>query len=238
MRRCKVRYIITGFFLIVRFTFAGLELAESGVPRDLSMKRSRKLISLLLIVCTFLFASCASTTITNVWKDEGYQGKAKKIVVIMVARLPDMRNMFEGRFVAELQARGNQAIQSHSIVTFEELPDRELVKSRIKSTGADTVLIARLVDSKTIDAYMPGHVNAVPLYYGTWGTYYAIVSVDYGHTGDLQVSYIETNLYDIETEKLIWSAHSKTERAQGEQQLINKFIDIILKKMSSDNIIQ
>jgi hypothetical protein len=198
MRRCKVRYIITGFFLIVRFTFAGLELAESGVPRDLSMKRSRKLISLLLIVCTFLFASCASTTITNVWKDEGYQGKAKKIVVIMVARLPDMRNMFEGRFVAELQARGNQAIQSH----------------------------------------MPGHVNAVPLYYGSWGTYYAIVSVDYGHTGDLEVSYVETNLYDINNEKLIWSAHSKTERAQGEQQLINKFIDVILKKMSSDNIIQ
>jgi hypothetical protein len=146
--------------------------------------------------------------------------------------------MFEGRFVAELKARGNSAIQSHKIVTFEQLPDKELVKSKIKSTEADTVLISRLVDSKTIEAYQPGHIHGVPIGHSLWGTYYKIVYFDYGYTGDTDVAYIETNLYDVKTEKLIWSAHSKTERMQGEQQLINKFIDIIVKKLSSDKIIK
>ena len=201
------------------------------------MKLKHGLIYGTLIICAFLFASCATTTITDVWKDKAYQGKAQKIVVIMVARTEYLRNMFEGRFVAELRARGNNAIQSHKIVTFEQLPDKELVKSKIKSTGADTVLISRLVDSKTIETYVPGQIHGVPITHSYWGTYYEIVFVDYGYTGDIQVAYIETNLYDVKTEKLIWSAHSKTERTAGEQQLINTFIDIIVKKLSSDKII-
>ncbi len=203
-----------------------------------NMKRSSKLICFLLSICSLLFTSCATTTITDTWKDKAYQGSAENVVVIMLARTQHIRNMFEGRFVAELKARGNNAIQSHKIVAFEQLPDKELVKSKIKSTEADTVLIARLVDSKTIEAYQAGHIHSVPTHYSYWGTYYGIVSFDYGYTGDTKVAYIETNFYDVKSEKLIWSARSKTERTEGEQQLINTFIDIIVKKLSSDKIIK
>jgi hypothetical protein len=200
-----------------------------------------KLLGLLLITGAFIFTSCASTKITSSWKDKEYQGKAEKFVVIMVARTPEMRNMFEGRFVAELRARGNKAVQSYELVDLEQLPDRELVKSRIQGTAADTVLISRLIDSKTIQSYMPGSVqsqiNIYPSHYYGWGTYYEVIFVDYGYTGDTQVAYIETNLYDMKTEKLIWSAQTETERTEGEQQLVNKFIDVILKKLSKDKII-
>lgn len=202
------------------------------------IKRSTKLFCFLLIICTPLFTSCATTKITDTWKDKAYQGNAENIVVIMVARTQHLRNMFEGRFVAELRARGNSATQSHKIITFEQLKDKELVKSKIKSTDADAVLIARLVDSKTIETYEPGHIHGVPIFHSYWGTYYEIVSVDYGYTGDIEVAYIETNLYDVKTEKLIWSARSKTERSEGESQLINAFIEVILNKLSSDKIIQ
>ncbi len=201
------------------------------------MRRKRKLVCFLLSICSLFVTSCATTTITDSWKDKAYQGNAQNIVVIMVARTQDLRNMFEGRFVAELRARGNNATQSYKIVPFEQLQDKELVKSRIKSTEADTVLIARLVGSKTIESYVPGAVHGMPIAYSYWGTYYEIVNVDYGYTGDTEVAYIETNLYDVKTEKLIWSAHSKTERSKGEQHLINTFIDILIKKLSSDKLI-
>jgi hypothetical protein len=201
------------------------------------MKLRDKLAFSILIICAFLITSCAATKITNSWRDNSYQGKTEKIAVIMVAKTPKLRKMFEGRFAAELNARGNKVIQSHKIITLDELHDIELVKSRIKSTGADTVLISRLVGSKTSDAYVGGGIHSVPLHYYGWGTYYEVLFIDYGYTADLRTSFIETNLYDTKTEKLIWFAHSETERAEGEQQLINKFIDIILKKLSSDKII-
>jgi hypothetical protein len=156
----------------------------------------------------------------------------------MVARTQHLRDMFEGRFAAELRSRGNNATQSNKIVTFEQLTDKELVKSKIKSTDADTVLVSRLVDSKSIETYEPGYTVAIPTAYYYWGTYYEIVHTDYGYTDDIQVAYVETNLYDIKTEKLIWSARSKTERSGGEQHLINTFIDKIVKKLSSAKIIQ
>ena len=110
----------------------------------------------------------------------------------------------------------------------EQLRDKELVKAKIQSSGADTVLISRLVDTKTIESYSPGHdtIPVVPDYYYGWWGYYNVVFADYGYTGDVTVAYIETNLYDVKTEKLIWSGHSKTERTYGEQELITAFIKL------------
>ena len=202
------------------------------------MKRIVKISHCVLTVCAFFFTSCATTTISDVWKDKTYTGKAEKIVVLMVARSPDLRNMFEGRFFAELRARGNEVLKSNAFIAFDELPDKELVKKKIKSTDADTLLISRLVSSKTIESYVSGQVHGVPNSYWGWGTYYEVLFIDYGYTGNIEVAYVETNLYDIKTEKLIWSGHSKTERSEGEQQLINTFIKKITKKLSSDGIIQ
>ncbi|MEW6584279.1 MAG: hypothetical protein AB1442_01565 [Nitrospirota bacterium] len=203
------------------------------------MIRNMKLFRLLPVISAFFLVSCATTTVTDVWKDKAYQGKAQNIIVIMAAKSPDMREMFEDRFTAELRERGNSAIQSHSIIPMEQLRDKEMVKSKIRDSGADTVLISRLIDTKTIESYRPGLFHVVPdYYYGWWGYYGVVFKSDYGYTTDVQVADIETNLYDIKTEKLIWSAHSRTERTEGEQQLINAFIRAMMKKLSSSGIIK
>jgi hypothetical protein len=179
---------------------------------------------------------------TDVWKDKTYQGKPQKIIVIMVTKYPDMRNLFEDRFVGELNSRGNNAFQSYTIVPFEQLRDRELVKEKIKSSGADTVLVSSLLDTKTIESFRPGLVTVVPMvvpdYYYNWWGYYNVAFVDYGYTGDVRVAYIETNLYDVKTEKLIWTGHSKTERTEGEQQLITAFVKLMLSKIESAGLIK
>ena len=135
------------------------------------MKKIHVLFVLLLISAAFLLASCTTTTVmTDVWKDKTYQGKPQKIVVIMAAKSQDRRNLFEDRFSAELDARGNNSFQSYTIIPMEQLPDKEMVKSKIKSSGADTVLISRLVDTKEIESYRPEQREV-----------YGIVFADYGY---------------------------------------------------------
>lgn len=207
------------------------------------MMKKIGLFSVMLIIIPCFLAACttasrSSTVMTDTWKDKTYQGKPQKIIVIMVARYPDTRNMFEDRFVGELNNLGNNAFQSYSVIPYEHLRDKELVKSKIKSSDADTVLISRLVDTKTIESYNPGMIYVVPDPYYDWWGYYAVVFADYGYTGDVSVAYIETNLYDVKTAKLIWSGHSKTERTYGEQELITAFIQRIIKKLSSAGLIK
>jgi hypothetical protein len=205
-------------------------------------------IFVLLLMSTAFLLSCATspsrsrTVMTDTWKDKEYQGKPQKIMLIMAAKSSDTRNLFENRFAGELQGRGNDAFQSYTVVPFEQLRDKEVVKAKIRSSGADTVLISRLVDTKTIESYRPGQITVIPFvvpdyYYGWWG-YYNVVFADYGYTGDVTVAYIETNLYDVKTEKLIWSGHSKTEKTYGEQELITAFIQRIIKKLSSAGLIK
>jgi hypothetical protein len=179
---------------------------------------------------------------TDTWKDKEYQGKPQKIMLIMAARSADTRNLFEDRFAGELQSRGNDAFQSYTAIPFDKLRDKEHVKATIRSSNADTVLVSRLVDTKTIESYHSGIITVIPFvvpdyYYGWWG-YYNVVFADYGYTGEVAVAYIETNLYDVKTEKLIWSGHSKTERSYGEQELITAFIQRIIKKLESAELIK
>ena len=218
-------------------TNTGIKNIRNAITDNIK-RHSGALKHLLPVFCAFHFVACATTSITNVWKDKAYEGKAKKIVVIMVSKDPDRRRLFEGRFSAELEARGNDAIPSFTFIPLEQLPDKELIKSKLKSIGVDTVLVSRLVDIKTIEAYRPGFVYVVPDFYFGWGTYYSVISADSGYTVDVQVAYVETNVYDMKTEKLVWSAHTKTERTEGEQQLINAFSKVIIKKLSSDGIIR
>ena len=203
------------------------------------MMKKMRLFYVLLIVIPCFLASCTTTTVmTDTWKDKSYQGKPQKIAVIMVAKSADMRNLFEDRFSGELETRGNNAFQSYTIIPMEQIRDKELAKEKIRSSGADTVLISRLVDTKTIESYSPGMIYVVPDYYYGWGSYYTVVFADYGYTGEVRVAHIETNLYDVKTEKLIWSGHSKTERSEGEQTLITEFIKVTIRKLVSAGIIK
>ena len=206
--------------------------------------KNLRLFALMFIVIPFFLAACSpsasrsTTFMTDTWKDKNYNGKPQKIMLIMAAKSPDTRNLFEDRFAGELQTRGNNADQSYTIIPFEQLRDKELVKSKIKNSGADAVIISRLVDTKTIESYNPGMIYVVPASYYDWWGYYAVVFADYGYTGDVAVAYIETNVYDVKTEKLIWSGHSKTERTYGEQELITAVLQRIIKKLSSAGIIK
>ena len=203
------------------------------------MIKKMRLFYVLLIVIPCFLASCTTTTVmTDTWKDKNYIGKPQKIILIMAAKSPDMRNLFEDRFSGELQSRGNNANQSYITIPFEQLRDKELVKSKIKNSGADVVIISRLVDTKTIESYNPGMIYVVPASYYDWWGYYAVVFADYGYTGEVAVAYIETNVYDVNTGKLVWSGHSKTEKTYGEQELITAFIKLMIRKLSSAGIIK
>lgn len=202
------------------------------------MKKRFMLFCCIVVICLFFLTSCATTTLTSVWKDKNYQGKLNKIIVIMFAKSPETRTLIEGQFVAGLEARGNNALASYKIISLDQLPDRDLVASKIKSIGADTVIVSRLVDRKAIETYIPGQSYIFPSYYKDWLGYYGYVVVTPGYTEQTQILYIETNLYDMKTEKLIWSARSETEVTEGDQQLIKTFIKVMIDKLSSDRIIK
>ncbi len=119
---------------------------------------ARKLrMGIVALMSACLLASCAPmTSLTGEWKDPAYQGPVKKVVVLGAAKQESVRNTFEDEFVKQLKARKIDAVASYTIVPFAQMKDRNVVAAKIKSIGADAILVTRLVDRKIVETYVPG----------------------------------------------------------------------------------
>jgi hypothetical protein len=201
------------------------------------MKPSAKRLALVLIACFCLPASCATTKMTDVWRNDTFRGTIRKVVVIGIFPEPDTRKIFEGEFAARLKERGVDATASYKIVSDAELPDKEVVIERIRKLGADAVLVTRVVDMETVKTHVPGQAYVVPIYYSDYGTYYTYVSKP-GYTVQEGHADTETNLYGLGDGKLIWSGRSKTKFSATRYELIQAFVNIMIDGLSDAKLIR
>ena len=201
------------------------------------MKPFAKRLALFLVACLCLPASCATTKMTDTWRDDAYRGTIGKVVVIGIFKEPDTRKIFEDEYADRLRARGVDATASRKIVSDAELPDKDVVIGKIRKFGADTVLVTRVMDMETVKNYVPGQAYAVPTYYSYYGAYYSY-SYRPGYTETEGFAYLETNLYGIGDEKLIWSGRSKTKLSATRYELIQAYVKTMLDGLSEAKLIR
>jgi hypothetical protein len=210
---------------------------ERALPGEKKMKPLAKRFVLFLLVCFCLPASCATTKMTDTWKDDAYRGTIRKVVVIGIFKERDTRKIFEDEFADRLRARGVDATASHKVFSAAELPDKDVVIGTVRKLGADGMLVTRVLDMELEKNYVPGQAYAVPTYYSYYGSYYSY-SYRPGYTETTGSAYLETNLYGPDDEKLIWSGRSKTKLSATRYELIQAFVKTMLDGLSEAKILR
>jgi len=204
------------------------------------MSRSPSNLFVLLILGALLATACATTQLTSVWKDPSYQTRPAKVMVIGVAKNPLNRRLFEDEFVLQLKARGTKAIASYTVLSDKQQDDQAAIAAKVKTLGADTVLITRLVSKKTVQFYVPGTVYYPPPYYYNWPDYYGYgyrYLYSPGYIAEDQYAVIETNLYETGTDKLVWAATSETAMNDADHKLIKSYIGIMVNSMAGHGLL-
>src|SRR3954463_7021138 len=116
----------------------------------------------LMCLATLLsfLPACASTDLTNKWKNPEYSGNSiSKVLIVGIADHPGVRRAFEDTFVQALAKLGVQAVASYSVVPSRgRISDEELVKA-VEQTEANGVLITRLVSRETEESYAPASMG-------------------------------------------------------------------------------
>lgn len=187
-----------------------------------------------LMLGTLLAAACATTEIKAVWKDPSYHARPARIMVIGVARNPVNRRLFEDEFVMQIQARGTEAISSHTVLPDRQQDDQEAIAEKVKELKADSVLVTRLVSKKTVKIYVPGTMYYPPPYYGTWPDYFGYSyrhMYSPGYVTENEYAIIETNLYEAGSGKLVWAASSETLIGDSNKNIIKSYIGIMVNTM-------
>ena len=203
------------------------------------MRKNPVRLLLSLFGLFLLLPACASTQLTAVWKDPAFQDQPRKIMVIGMLPNPASKRTFEEEMVKSLKKQGTDAIVSYTLLPEQPAPDREAVEKTMKEQGADAVIIARIMDKKTVTSYVPstpGPRYGAPGYYGTsWQGYYAY-NPGGGYRKD-EFAVVQTNLYDLKTEKLIWTASSETWLANENRDLIMSYIDVVMRDLIKEKIV-
>lgn len=210
------------------------------------MKPSRAIgLGIAALSVAALMSCSAGTSLVSSWADPASADRTyQKVVVVGVTTKSSIRRMYEDMFVKDLSERGIQAIASYSFAGEGQL-DKEQANAKLKEMGADAVIVTRLVDQQTVHTYYPptySTVAAPSAYYGGWYGYYSLgytYESSPGYVAEDQVYRVETNLYDVSGDKLIWSGLTETTLSSGDapQNEISPMIGALVYDMEKHKVL-
>ncbi|WP_317195467.1 hypothetical protein [Rufibacter psychrotolerans] len=210
-----------------------------------------KVLTGMCLLVMALVAGCApATQITGTWKSP--EATTTTYNRILVAALTDnaiARQTLEAQLQTQLQQRGITAAKSIDVVppalTRGEGNTADALLDKIKGDQYDAILTVALVNTETETRYVPGNTVYRPVtrfaWYGTFRGYYTYwrpMMYDPGYYREDKVYFLETNLYDAATEKLLWSAQSQSYNPSSLQRFSEKFGEITVARMQQENLIR
>lgn len=211
-----------------------------------------------LLLLPFLFISCSSsnTRITRLWiNKEKIRGQhLESVFIAVLTPHPDVQTTIENELAYQANQLGIKTYKSHNLFTKsfteEEMPSKEQLNKIIEATKAKTFFTIAIVDKKTLMRHVPGHRVYAPVMmpYGYLDNFYLNYSYMFSpqsvtvyntsyYTID-KIYYIESKLYDIETQELLWTAKSKTFRPYDIESLTKGYTQTLFKKLKRKGIIR
>jgi len=195
-----------------------------------------------------LLCSCAATSVKQTWKTPDFHPAVGKFAVITIDERNDLRIGFENRLVRYLENAGAPAFTTSKLLSLAQIKaDKRAAADQFRAGGAGSVVILRLMDQ---EAFMreirPGNeryaATVTGADYTSWYGYYSVGYMSMSPTYDTlkQKLYLETSVYDLNTEKRLWSGVTQTvvkERMDRVAEM-DPLVQKIVAAMRKDGVIQ
>lgn len=187
-----------------------------------------------------LLVGCGpSVQLTKTWTDPSLNSDTKPFnKVLVIAQLKDdlTRRIVEDKIVAS-SSKGN-FVQSYNYLKPSE-QEEKLVISDLARDGIDGIILMRLTDIEKTTSYTQGAT-----YYGGWGYrggFYGGYGYGYGSPGYYQQDktyYVETNIYDVKSNKLLWTGVVSTTNPSKLDTTLDAIIATVKTELSNKGLIK
>ncbi len=181
-----------------------------------------------------LIFACAGTKLIHTWVDEAHRGKPVSDILVIGLTYKgneEVRRSFEDKFVAQLRAAGIEAISSVDAISIpaDMKLEKDEILEAVSKFNNDAVIITHLVDKEEKEVYTYADRRH--------GSYYGYYGWAYGHSSTRSTVRLATNLYDVRTEKLIWSGKSETLNPDSTKQMIDDVVKAVIKDLQKNNLL-
>lgn len=181
-----------------------------------------------------------ATKFTSTWKSPdaprvGFAGR--KVAVLVISKDQNLQISGEEGLARELEARGLKVVAAYRLVPREELQDPRKARGWFERAGVEGVVAMRPVSQDKKQTYVPGTWSAP--YYGTlWGYYgYGWGAVyDPGYVREDTVVVIETLIFSVPMDKLLWAGVSETTNPKNAPKLLADLVQAVAKEMHEEGL--
>lgn len=202
------------------------------------MKRRTMKRFVCTIFCGLLLTACAGTQLSRTQVDEARRGKpVSNVLVIAVTYKKDIRRAYENSFVAQLRGVGVKAVSSADAIPIseEQQLEKEAISKAVQAHGNDAVIITHVADverKEVISRELPSRHGYYNHYQWAYNSIFGP-----GYSGTRTVVRLVTNLYDVKTERLIWSGRSETLNPDSTARIIDDVIGAVVKDLQKNRLL-
>jgi hypothetical protein len=186
--------------------------------------------------------AAAAPKFTSSWKAPDAAGTkfaGKKVAALVITSDLGLQMSGEEQLVRELSGRGMQGVATYRMAPREELASGERARPWFERAGIEGVIALRPVSAETHRTYSPS-VWTTTSYSTLWGYY------GYGWTGvynpggvrEDTVLVVETLVYSVPLNKLLWAGVSTTTNPKQAPTFIKELVDAAAQEMRKQGLVK
>ena len=204
-------------------------------------------LALMLFAAVLIIPGCSSSTrLTSSWASSDKNSGVKKVMVLAMFNNDNnraLRSELEQELVRDLKAYKVDAVSAFQVYgpkTFQGLSENEAL-AKLQSSSVDAVLTVRLLDKNKEKTYVPGRYGYAPYPYygGFWGyySYYSPMMYQPGYYATSTQYSFETNLYNVNSGQLLYSAQSSSFDPTSARSLAGDQARMIVRDLKKKNAV-
>ena len=200
------------------------------------MKDSKVWIGL----CTVVALSGCATGLVSSWKApdaQPFQLRGEKVAAVVMSNDQTIRLAGEDALARELSARGAEGVPMYTLLAGAD-PDEAKARAAAERAGVAGVIVLRPV--RVDKEILSRTIYSGPMYGGFWGGYYghgwgSAWSDAEIHTDTIII--VETLVYSLTQNKLVWAGQSKTTNPANLNRLIENTAEQVADELVRQGLI-
>ena len=201
--------------------------------------------SLILLGALILSGCASSSAFTSTWKSPEavpLEFKGKKVVAAVIAKDEERRRLAEDRMAQQIAARGAEGRTMYSLLPRATAGDEQAIRTALEAANVKGLIVMEPI-------FVNREVHVTPAYEGggsasLWGSSYgAGFAVSYSSPREEKVTEsttvsIETRVYSLDQNKLVWAGQSRSTDPDTLSELIQQLSTAIAAELEKEGLIQ
>jgi hypothetical protein len=199
-------------------------------------------LAVMVAIASLAIGAEAGTKFKSSWKPPDaapVNFRGQKVAAVVMLSDEKTRVGIEDELAYALRSRGVDGVAAHILVPPADMKDKEKARARLDEAGVAGAVVLRSVNKVTNLSETPGsywvtnYYSFTDFYGWGWGGIY-----DPGYVKMDNVFWVETLVFDVKANKLLWAALSETKNPKRADEFMSDLVSAAAKQLQKEGLVR